>query len=75
METLQTPLNKAQLELLKLFSRVTDEAELMEIKAMIGRYYADKATKEADRIWEERGYSQETMNEWLTGEHKHANRT
>jgi hypothetical protein len=75
METLQTPLNKAQLELLKLFSKVNNEAELMEIKALIGQYYANKAIKEADKLWDERGYTQETMEEWLSHEHKHANRS
>lgn len=75
METLQTPLNKAQLELLKLFSRVTDEEELTEIKRLIGQYYANKAIKEADRLWEVRGYTQETMDEWVSHEHKHANRS
>ena len=75
METLQTPLNKAQLELLKLFSRVSDEKELMELKTLIGQYYADKATREADRLWDERGYTQETMNEWASHDYKHANRS
>lgn len=74
-ETLQTPLNKAQLELLKLFSRVSDEKELTEIKDLIVQYYADKLTRETDRLWDERGYTQETMNEWLSHEHKHANRS
>ena len=75
MDTLQTPLNKAQLELLKLFSKVNNEEELMEIKRLIGQYYANKATKEADRLWDERGYTQETMDEWLRHEHKHGNRS
>lgn len=75
METLQTPLNKAQLELLKLFSKVNNEEELMEIKALIGQYYAKKAITEADRLWDERGYTQEKMDEWLSHEHKHANRS
>lgn len=45
METLEEPLNKAQLKLLKLFSRVNNEKELSEIsddylilrKEVIGR--------------------------------------
>ena len=75
MEELNTPLNKAQLDLLKLFSRVKSEEELNEIKTIIGQYFANKATKEADRLWDERGFTQDTMNEWLSDEHKHANRS
>lgn len=74
-ETLQMPLNKAQLDLLKLFSRVSDEKELMEIKDLVVEYYANKLNREMDKIWDERGYTQDTMNEWLTHEHKHANRS
>ena len=65
MEELKTPLNKAQLELLKLFSRVNDEEELNELRTIISQYYANKATEEANRIWQERGYTQKTMDEWL----------
>lgn len=66
-ETLSTPLNKAQLELLKLFSRVNDEKELNDIKDMVVQYYAKKLLDETDRLWDERGYTQETMNQWLNG--------
>lgn len=65
METLQTPLNKAQLELLKLFSRVKSEEELDEIRTIIGQYYANKAIAEANRLWDERGYTQQTMDDWM----------
>lgn len=62
VEELKTPFNKAQLELLKLFSRVNDEEELMEIKRLISRYYAEKAMDKIDKLWEERGYTQEDMD-------------
>jgi hypothetical protein len=65
METLQTPLNKAQLELLKLFSRVKSEEELNEIRTIIGQYYANKAIAEANRLWNERSYTQQTMDNWM----------
>lgn len=65
MEMMNSPLNKAQLELLKLFSRVNNEEELNEIRTIIGRYYANKAIAEADRLWDERGYTQQTMDDWM----------
>jgi len=65
METLSTPLNQAQLELLKLFSRVSNEEELNEIRTLIGQYYANKAIVEANRLWDERDYTQQTMDDWM----------
>lgn len=67
LETLRTPFNKAQLELLKLFSRVNDEKQLNEIRDIIVQYYAKKLLDETDRLWDERGYTQETMDQWLNG--------
>ena len=62
METLNYPLNKAQLELLKLFSRVNSEEELLDIKRLITRYYAERAMDIADKLWDERGYTQDDMD-------------
>jgi hypothetical protein len=56
-----TPL---QLELLRIFSRNPSEQELIDIKNMIARYYADKASDEMDRLWDERGYTNENMEAW-----------
>ncbi len=61
MEVLQTPLNKAQLELLKLFSKIKSEEELTAVKDLIVNYYAQKLMDRADKIWDERGYTQEDM--------------
>lgn len=72
VHTLRSPFNKAQLELLKLFSRVSNEDELNEIREMISQYYAKKVTEEANRLWDERGYTQETMEQWLNEKTWHA---
>lgn len=59
-------LNPLQLEMLKLFSRKVDNNDLMEIKRMIVKYFAEKAIREADEVWEEKGWTNETMEEFLT---------
>lgn len=74
MEALQGKLTNAQLELLKLFSRPMSDEEVAELKDYLVQFYAKKAMDEVDRLWDERGYTQETMDEWLSHEHKHANR-
>jgi len=58
--TLQLPLNPAQHELLKMFERkkVTDE-DLVQIKRLIARYFAEKAMDLADKVWEEKGWTEE----------------
>ncbi len=62
---LKTPLNNAQLEILKLFARDLEETDLKEIKRLIVRYLGDKLTKMADEVWEEKGWTNETMDEML----------
>jgi RecB family endonuclease NucS len=60
-----TKLNMVQIQLLQLFARQMAENELAEVKAMLVAYYDRKITEEADKLWEQRGMSAETMNELL----------
>ena len=65
MEPLQKPLSNVQLELLKLFSTDMSDEELNELKSVIANFYAQKAMDMADKIWDERGLTQEDMEKWL----------
>ena len=62
------PLTNLQMQLLKSFNFEVPESQLDEIKVLLGNYFASKATDEMDRLWEENGWSDETMTQW-TGEH------
>ena len=57
-------LNKNQLEILKLFSRELDEKDLIEIKRLIVRYLAQKATI-VDEIWKKNNWTQEDIDRML----------
>ena len=57
-------LTNLQLEILQMFKYELDEKQLLEIRALLANYFADKATQEMDRLWDERGWSEETMEEW-----------
>lgn len=57
-------LSNLQLELLKMFKYELSDEQLLEIKSMLAKYFADKATKEMDRLWEENGWTNETMKAW-----------
>jgi hypothetical protein len=57
-------LTNLQLELLKIFSYKIAENQVIEIKQLLSNYFADKATEEMDRLWEENNWTEETMKEW-----------
>lgn len=58
-------LTNLQLELIKLFHYNLNEKQLMEVKDLLAKYFAENATKEMDKIWEEKNLSNETMDTWL----------
>jgi len=65
MKTLNLPLSNMQLELLSLFSRDLEDNEIREIKRLIVNYLAQKLAFNADKVWEEKGWTNEDMNKFL----------
>ncbi len=59
------PLSNVQEELLKLYSSNLTEQELKELKIVLAKYFADKAVKEADRVWEEKDLNNSKLDDWL----------
>ena len=62
------PLSNIQFELLKLFTQKIPEEHLMELKRVIANFLLEKARDKADKIWEQKGYSEETINNLLNGQ-------
>ncbi|MCK4763696.1 MAG: hypothetical protein KAW12_15960 [Candidatus Aminicenantes bacterium] len=62
-------LTNLQLELIKLFNYNLNEKQLLEVKDLLAKYFAGRATREMDKIWEEKGLTNEAMNTWLN-EHR-----
>ncbi len=60
----QKKLSNLQIELLKLFTFDLSDEQLLEIKNLISEYFARKATDRMDELWEDRGWTAETMKEW-----------
>ncbi len=58
-------LSNLQLELLKLYSTHLSQKDIQEIKRMLAGYFAQKTIKEADKIWDEKGLTDEDMSRWL----------
>ncbi len=68
MSILDKPLTNAQLELLKMFSSDLSEADLAALRRTLANFFADRASDEMDRLWEERGWTDATMEGWVKGE-------
>lgn len=58
-------LTNLQVELIKVFSFDLSEAQVLEIRSLLANYFAEKATEEADRLWETHGWTNETMEQWV----------
>ncbi len=64
----RTILNDAQLGILRLLSRMTRVEQVEELRQVISNYYAQKATEEMDRLWDNGEWSEE-KNEGILKEH------
>ena len=64
----RTVFSPAHLEILDLMAYVESEDNLMEIRDMLSRYFAEKAEKEIDKLWDE-GVINETIVEGWKTEH------
>lgn len=61
-------MSNLQLELLRLYGNGVSEETLREVKGVLARYFADKATDAMDKVWDEKGLTEQTMIDW-TNEH------
>jgi len=62
MEQPTSSLTNLQLELLKVFSYQLPNEELLEIRQLLVKYFAERIKKSASKIWKEKGYTQEDMD-------------
>ena len=58
----------AQLELMNALNSITSEAELNEFKDLLAHYFAQKAQKAIDALWDEGTFDQKKLDE-LRGQH------
>ncbi len=65
MEVVKQPFSNGQLELLKAFSHNLSDSELAELKKVLAHFFAQRAIKEADRIWDEKGWTEEDVGSML----------
>ena len=54
----------AQLELLNALKSISSESELNEFKDLVAHFFAAKAQKEIDAMWDNGTINEDTINQW-----------
>lgn len=54
----------AQLDLLNALNNINSEAELNEFKNLLAQYFAQKAQKGIDKLWDEGVINEQTIEQW-----------
>jgi len=62
------PFTPFQIEMLELVSRVTSDAEMQDIRRMLGQYFAKRAEDALDRLWDDGVLNEQVMEDW---KHEH----
>ncbi len=60
-------LTNLQLELLQTFSYSLPEEQLIEVRQLLAQYFLDKADAEMDKLWQEKGWDENTIEMWARG--------
>ena len=61
-------LSPYQMQILELLSKVDSQEEMNDIRLLLARYFAEKAQKEIDKMWDEGIINDEVIEGW---KHEH----
>lgn len=61
-------LSNLQMELLRLYGNGVSDKTLREVKDILAKYFAGRATNEMDSVWDVEGLTEQDMIDW-TNEH------
>jgi hypothetical protein len=75
IQELKPGFSNLQLELLKLYSNGVSDQQLIEIKWLLGKYFAEKATVDMDQIIKEKGLTESDIVERSKEHHRSADRS
>ena len=56
----------AQLELFNALKSISSESELNEFKDLVAHFFAEKAQKAIDAMWDNGTINEDTINQWGT---------
>ncbi len=60
-----------QRELLTLYANNVPDEQLLEIKDLLARYFAAKATEAMDKVWDAQNLTQQDMRNWTNEHNRH----
>lgn len=60
-------LTNLQIELLQTFAYSLPDEQLTEIRQLLAQYFLDKADVEMDKLWQENGWNENTIETWAKG--------
>jgi len=62
---IKQPFSNVQLELLKTFNINLSDEELIQFKNMLADYFAQRAINGANKVWDEKGWTDEDVDRML----------
>ena len=62
--TIRQPFNAAQLELLNAMAGLKTDEDLEELKSAMSKFFAERADREMDRLWDEGVINEGVIKEW-----------
>jgi len=62
--SIRQPFNDAQIELLKAMSYLETEQDLKELKFALSKFFADRADREMDSLWDEGKVNDTVLEQW-----------
>jgi len=74
MQEIAQPLTNVQLEILKAFSFNLDNNELQDFKDVIANYFAKRAIQSANKVWDEKGWTDEDVDRMLNTKMRKSNK-
>jgi hypothetical protein len=75
IQELKPRFSNLQLELLKRYANGISDQQLIEIKWLLGKYFAEKATTDMDQLIKGKGLSESDIVEKSKEHHRSANRS
>ena len=63
-------MTNVQQELLKIYRTNVPDDVLLEMQEVLSRFFAERAMNGMDKLWDERGWTADTMEEWLNAPKK-----
>ncbi|MDR3181174.1 MAG: hypothetical protein LBT61_04515 [Prevotellaceae bacterium] len=65
MTQVQNRMTNLQFEIVKMFNYELNNNELVEIKDLLANYFQSKIDRNTDKLWTDRGWTNNTMSQIL----------